>query len=332
MIRRSSFVCRPVWIASTTFALVPALLAQTSPQTPDLPPKYEAPAASYDYIKRDVMIPMRDGVKLHTVIVIPRGAKNAPIILTRTPTMPRDEPSGTSLLTCWRCCHQGDEGFVAEGYIQAFPGCAWKYGSEGDYFMTRPLRGPLNSSDTDESTDAYDTMMAGKECPRIQRESGDAGKLLRGLHRRDGFGHPHPALKVAAPMSPWLTVGWATTGFTSERSGKSIWTTSRARLRQGEPARALCARVTMTTTISCGRVRWVASPRPVGWTNYPGGTRWRSTRPTTRSGVTRPLDKTMGAQPLKVPRCGSRVYGTQEDMWGAIHCYLGSSQRMLATT
>ena len=67
------------------FLLVPALFAQTSPQTPDLPAHYEAPTSSYDYVKRDVMIPMRDGVKLHTVIVIPKGAKNAPIILTRTP-------------------------------------------------------------------------------------------------------------------------------------------------------------------------------------------------------------------------------------------------------
>jgi len=43
----------------------------------------------FDYIKRDVMIPMRDGVKLHTVIVLPKGAHNAPMLLTRTLTAPR---------------------------------------------------------------------------------------------------------------------------------------------------------------------------------------------------------------------------------------------------
>ncbi len=62
-----------------------AAAAQTSPQTPDIGAKYAPPAAALDYVKREVMIPMRDGVKLHTVIVIPRGAKHAPIILTRTP-------------------------------------------------------------------------------------------------------------------------------------------------------------------------------------------------------------------------------------------------------
>lgn len=59
--------------------------AQTPPLTPDIQPNFAAPTASYDYVKRDVMIPMRDGVRLHTVIVIPKGAKHAPILLTRTP-------------------------------------------------------------------------------------------------------------------------------------------------------------------------------------------------------------------------------------------------------
>src|ERR671925_910367 len=58
---------------------------QTPPLTPDIPAKFEAPTSAYDYEKRDVMIPMRDGVKLHTVIVVPKGARNAPILLTRTP-------------------------------------------------------------------------------------------------------------------------------------------------------------------------------------------------------------------------------------------------------
>src|SRR2546426_1850721 len=67
------------------------LLAQATqpPKYPDYPS--ETPADfkptfdGFDYVKRDVMIPMRDGVKLHTVIVIPKGAAGAPILLTRTP-------------------------------------------------------------------------------------------------------------------------------------------------------------------------------------------------------------------------------------------------------
>ena len=51
----------------------------------DIPAKWEKPETDYDYVKREVMIPMRDGVKLHTVLVIPKGARNLPMLLERTP-------------------------------------------------------------------------------------------------------------------------------------------------------------------------------------------------------------------------------------------------------
>ena len=65
-----------------------------------------APTASQDYIKRDVMIPMRVGVKLHTVIVVPKGAKSAPIPLTRTPYNASSAPRGITAGTCWRFCRR----------------------------------------------------------------------------------------------------------------------------------------------------------------------------------------------------------------------------------
>ncbi|HXP11105.1 MAG TPA: CocE/NonD family hydrolase, partial [Acidobacteriaceae bacterium] len=51
----------------------------------ETPAKVDAPAADFDYTRRVVMIPMRDGVKLHTVILTPKNASGAPILLTRTP-------------------------------------------------------------------------------------------------------------------------------------------------------------------------------------------------------------------------------------------------------
>jgi predicted acyl esterase len=68
-----------------SFLLAAHAGAQTSPMAPDLVPGYEAPQEQADYVKRVVMIPMRDGVRLHTVIVVPKGVSKAPIILTRTP-------------------------------------------------------------------------------------------------------------------------------------------------------------------------------------------------------------------------------------------------------
>jgi predicted acyl esterase len=51
----------------------------------ETPATFTPTNAGFDYVKREEMIPMRDGVKLKTIIVIPKGAKNAPMLLTRTP-------------------------------------------------------------------------------------------------------------------------------------------------------------------------------------------------------------------------------------------------------
>jgi predicted acyl esterase len=82
--------------ASLMFAaLLPALpaAAQTpskepakSPALPsEMPAQFKPVTDSFDHARRVVMIPMRDGVKLHTVILVPKGAKGAPMLLTRTP-------------------------------------------------------------------------------------------------------------------------------------------------------------------------------------------------------------------------------------------------------
>ena len=60
--------------------LCPAVLAQS-----ETPSKFEPTNYGFNYERRNVMIPMRDGVKLHTVILVPKGARRAPMLLTRTP-------------------------------------------------------------------------------------------------------------------------------------------------------------------------------------------------------------------------------------------------------
>src|ERR1700759_726203 len=70
-------------------ALLVALAAGLPAQVPTLPNETPAKVAptydGFDYARREVMIPMRDGVKLHTVVLVPKGVRNAPILMTRTP-------------------------------------------------------------------------------------------------------------------------------------------------------------------------------------------------------------------------------------------------------
>ena len=154
------------------------------------------------------MIPMRDGVKLHTVIVVPKGASNAPILLTRTPYNATQRTTRNVSTHMLAILPEGDEVFVRAGYIRVFQDVRGKYKSEGNYVMTRPVRGPLNSTATDHVTDAYDTIdWLVKNTPESNGRVGMIGSSYEGFTVVMALLNPHPALKVAAPESPMVD-GW----------------------------------------------------------------------------------------------------------------------------
>ena len=192
-------------------AFASAAQAQTSPMAPDIPAgKFETAVPNADYVKQEVMVPMRDGVKLHTVIVIPKSIMEgkAPIMLTRTPYNASGRagrmksPHITSILG------DGDDAFIENGYIRVFQDVRGKYGSEGDYVMTRPVRGPLNNTQVDHTTDAYDTIdWLIKNIPQSNGKVGMVGSSYEGFTVLMALVEPHPALKAAVPMSPMVD-GW----------------------------------------------------------------------------------------------------------------------------
>src|SRR5262245_51502456 len=136
----------PAGLAGLALFAVTSHAGPTPPLAPDIPPKFDVPTRDADYERREVMIPMRDGAKLHTFIVVPKGAKRAPIMLTRTPydASKRTQRTPSNLMAT--ALGAGDDQIVAGGYIRVFQDVRGKHKSEGDYVMTRPLRGPLNDS------------------------------------------------------------------------------------------------------------------------------------------------------------------------------------------
>lgn len=76
-------------VVTSIFLFSIILRAQAPNSLPsETPQHFQTRTDSFEYTRREVMIPMRDGIKLHTVILIPKSANHAPILLTRTPTMP----------------------------------------------------------------------------------------------------------------------------------------------------------------------------------------------------------------------------------------------------
>ena len=302
--------------------------AQTSPLTPDIPAKYEAPTSSYDYAKRDVMVPMRDGVKLHTVIVVPLGAKNAPMILTRTPYNASKRTERNSSPHMLAALGQGDDVFAAGGYIVVFQDVRGKYGSEGDYFMTRPLHGPLNSTSTDNSTDAYDTIdWLIKNVPESNGKVGMLGSSYEGFTVVMALVNPHPALKVAAPMSPmvdgWMGDDWFHFGaFRQTNLDYITYQTTRKDEGREITRQGYDDYDNFLRAGSAGDFAKAAGLDQLPW--------WRKLSEHPAYDIfwqAQALDKIMAAQPLRVPTMWIQGLWDQEDMWGAIHCYLAAEPK-----
>ncbi|MGB8321481.1 MAG: CocE/NonD family hydrolase, partial [Candidatus Acidiferrum sp.] len=198
-------------LVSSPFART--VLAQTAEETlpSETPAKLVPVYTGFDYEKREVMIPMRDGVKLHTVILIPQGAKGAPILLTRTPYNASEQSSRANSSHLGPSLYGYDnvtDVIVEDGYIRVIQDIRGKYGSEGDYVMTRPLHGPMNPTNVDHSTDTYDTIdWLVKNIPETNGKVGILGISYDGFLPLMALVNPHPALKVAVPMNPMVD-GW----------------------------------------------------------------------------------------------------------------------------
>jgi len=189
------------------------LLAQAAPPVlqDERPAQLVRPTAGFDYDRREVMIPMRDGVKLHTVILVPHGAQHAPMLLTRTPYNASELTSygnSAKLIGALDGYDNADDAIVAAGYIRVVQDIRGKYGSEGDYVMNRPVIGPLNPSKVDHATDTYDTIdWLVKNVAESNGRVGTIGISYDGFTTLMSLYHPHPALKVAVPMNPMVD-GW----------------------------------------------------------------------------------------------------------------------------
>jgi putative CocE/NonD family hydrolase len=185
----------------------PGVTADMVQNGTDIPAKWQARTADADYTRQEVMIPMRDGVKLHTVILIPHGAQGLPMLLERTPYN-AGEFSKAAVPRLREAVSTANREWVDDQYIIVHQDIRGKYGSQGKYVMTRPPVGALNPTKTDDTTDAYDTIdWLVKNVKQSNQKVGMIGSSYDGWTVTMALLGPHPALKVAAPESPMID-GW----------------------------------------------------------------------------------------------------------------------------
>jgi uncharacterized protein len=321
---------RTVALLLVVLSLHPLAAQKTKPPKPpafpsETPAKFEPTYDGFDHVRREVMIPMRDGVKLHTVILVPKGASKAPMLLTRTPY---DADGMTSQVTSSQLgpnltgYDNATDVIVEGGYIRVVQDVRGKYGSEGDYVMNRPLRGTLNPTTVDHATDTYDTIdWLVKNVPESNGKVGILGISYDGFLPLMALIDPHPALKVSVPMCPmvdgWVGDDWFHNGAFRQQGMPYIYDQEATRKNDVKWWTSHHDDYDMfMEAVSAGELGRRRGMEQVGFwrklLEHPSyDAFWRE----------QAVDKILGARPLQVPVLLVHSLWDQEDIYGAIAVY-----------
>jgi len=156
-----------------------------------------------DYTRSEAMIPMRDGVKLHVVILRPAGSETSgealPFLMQRT-------PYGTSWVSSGAVSGSKPE-LAASGYIFVFGDIRGRYESEGKFVMNRAIVAHTTKNDVDETTDTRDTIdWLLKSVPNNNGKVGVLGVSYPGFLAMSAGIEAHPAVKAISPQAPMTNV------------------------------------------------------------------------------------------------------------------------------
>jgi putative CocE/NonD family hydrolase len=217
-------------------------------------------------------------------------------------------------------------------YIRVYQDVRGKYKSEGNYMMTRPVMGPLNTDKVDHTTDAWDTIdWLVKNTPETNGRVGMMGSSYEGFTVVMALLNPHPALKAAVPESPmvdgWMGDDWFHYGayrnnnldYALEQTAqkgkgeevvRTVWDDYEEFRRAGSTGDYIRAR-------GLGELPWVQ--KTLEHPAYDGF--WSG----------QALDHMVAAHPSNVPTIWLQGLWDQEDMWGAIHSYLELKAKGQAT-
>ena len=312
--------------ATLTVAAVDFPAKPKYPKLPsETPTEFTPSTAGFDHERREVEIPMRDGVKLHTVILLPKGAQRAPMLLTRTPydaddmTLHAHSPRLAAVL-------QGYDNIAdvieQSGYIRVVQDVRGKYGSEGDYVMNRPMRGPLNSTPVDHATDTYDTIdWLVKHVPESNGRVGIIGISYDGYLALTALVEPHPALKVSVPMNPMVD-GWMGDDWFHQGAFRQInlgYMLEQVVTRDNSASWWFSHTDQYDEFLSAGSVGALGKARGLEQSGF-----WSkiTAHPSYDAfWQQQAMDKLLAAQPLKVPTMVVHGWWDQEDIYGAQAVY-----------
>jgi putative CocE/NonD family hydrolase len=307
--------------------LTTAAFAQTpprvTPMTPDVIDKYEQTLPSADFIRREAMVPMRDGVKLYTTWVMKKGVTKGPILLSRSPYDAHHSVHRTASQRGVDILEVMDAEFFDDGYIRVYQDIRGLHRSEGAWVLNRPIAGPLNDTGIDESTDAYDAIdWIVKNIPESNGNVGVIGSSYLGFTTLMALINPHPAVKAAVPQSPmvdgWMGDDWFHNGAFRISSLEFVvgQGTNKA---QGGGDFALGVGDDYTRYLEAGSAGDYATK--LGIAQFTGVRKFLENPAYTEFWSGQAVDKWLAAHPLKVPTLIEVGQWDQEDSYGGPAVY-----------
>jgi hypothetical protein len=293
-----------------------------TPMTPDVVAKYDPVLPEADYIKRVAMVPMRDGTKLYTVIIMKKGTANAPILLSRTPYDAKGSANRVPSQRIHDILPVMDWDFVDDNYIRVYQDIRGLHNSEGEFVMNRPIVGPLNHTGIDESTDAYDTIdWLVKNVPESNGKVGTIGSSYLGFLTLASEINPHPALKAAVPQSPmvdgWMGDDWFHNG--AFRVSSFDFAVSQSTAKAEGSGLALGTGDDYTRYLEAGSMGDYAKRLRID--HYPFVQKLMQNPAYTDFWSLQAVDKWMAARPLTVPTLIEVGQWDQEDSYGGPAVY-----------
>jgi hypothetical protein len=155
------------------------------------------------YVRAEVMIPVRDGVELHAVILRPEESETSgpplPFLMTRTPY---------GVASAWpETVEISKPELATSGYIFVFEDIRGRYGSGGQFVMNRPIVAHKDKTDVDETTDTRDTIdWLVKNVPNNDGKVGVLGVSYPGFLAMMAGIDAHPAVKAISPQAPMTNI------------------------------------------------------------------------------------------------------------------------------
>ena len=159
--------------------------------------------AGRPYTRQEVMIPARDGVLLHAVVLRPvgseKGGEKLPFLVERT-------PYGVDNFTS-AAVNKSKPELAASGYVFVFADVRGRYGSGGQFVMNRPIVEHHGKTDVDETTDTRDTIdWLLKNVPNNNGRVGVLGVSYPGFLAAMAGIDAHPAVKAISPQAPMTNI------------------------------------------------------------------------------------------------------------------------------